>query len=97
MGTLVTFRTRDDQAVAKTEAILSRIGELYQQKVKAKEELPAALAQLAQAGESAVVLRAVVLWGTGQMEPHEVLALVEEYAAVAGVKTVGNRPFSDLR
>lgn len=93
MGTIVNFRTRDENAVAKTEAILSRIGELYKQKVKAKEELPGVLAQLAQAGESEVVLRAIVLWGTGQMEPDQILTLMEDYAAVAGIKPVGDRPF----
>lgn|GEM_PF-1792398 len=93
MGTLVHFAPRPEIAAAKTESILSKIGELYQLKLKAKEELPAVLAQLVAAGETQLVLRAVVLWGSGEMEPHEVMAMCEQYAAVAGVKPVGDRPF----
>jgi hypothetical protein len=93
MGTLLNFRPRPEDAAAKTEAILTKIGQLYQQKVKAREDLPVVLAQLIQAGEGEMVLRAVALWGSGEMEPHEVLAMVEEYAAAAGIKLVGNRPF----
>jgi hypothetical protein len=93
VGTLLTFRPRPEEAAAKTEAILSKIGQLYQQKVKAKEDLPGVLAQLVQAGEKEIVLQAVSLWGSAEMEAHEVLALVEQYAAAAGIKLVGNRPF----
>jgi hypothetical protein len=93
VGTLVTFRPRAEDAAAKTEAILNKIGELYQKKQKAKEELPGVLAQMLEAGENEMVLRAVMLWGSGEMEAHEVLVMLEEYAAVAGIQLVGNRPF----
>lgn len=93
MGTLVTFRPRTEDAAAKTEAILARIGELYQFKVKAREALPGVLATLVEHGEREFVIRAVMLWGSGEMEAHEVLAMCEEYSAVAGIQPVGNRPF----
>lgn len=93
MGTVVSFRPRPEDAVAKTEQILSKIGELYQKKVKAKEDLPAVLATMVEHGETDFVIRAVMLWGSGEMEAHEVLAMAEEYAAVAGIQLVGNRPF----
>jgi hypothetical protein len=93
MGTLVTFRPRAEDAAAKTEAILSKIGELYQKKVKAKEALPGVLATMIEHGEHEFVIRAVMLWGSGEMEAHEVMAMCEEYAAVAGITLVGNRPF----
>ncbi len=93
MGTIVRFPPRQDDAAKKTAAILTKIGQLYQKKMKAREELPAALAQLVEAGETDLVLKAITLWGTGELEPHEVLAMVEEMAAVAGVRPVGDRPF----
>ncbi|HEY3365692.1 MAG TPA: hypothetical protein VGK74_11605 [Symbiobacteriaceae bacterium] len=93
MGTVVRFIPRPEDAAAKTEAILTKIGQLYQQKMKAKEELPRVLSQLIENGETELVLRAVMLWGSGEMEPHEVLAMVEEMAAVMGIKPVGDRPF----
>jgi hypothetical protein len=93
MGTVVHFQPRQEDAAAKTEAILAKIGQLYQQKLKAKEDLPKVLAQVIQAGETGLALKAMTLWGTGQMEPHEVLAMVEEIAAVSGIKPVGDRPF----
>jgi hypothetical protein len=94
VGTVVHFQHRSHEATAKTEAILTRIGDLYQQKVKAKEELPKVLAQLIDAGAVDLVLRAVRLWGLGEMEPFDILAWVETIAAVEGVKSVGDRPFS---
>jgi hypothetical protein len=94
VGTVVHFQHRSNEATAKTEAILTRIGELYQQKVKAKEELPKVLAQLVEAGATDLALRAVRLWGTGEMEPYDILTMVETMAAVEGVKCVGDRPFS---
>lgn len=93
MGTVVTFRPRPEDAAAKTEAILEKIGQLYQQKMKAKEELPRVLAQLIETGETGLVLQAVTLWGTGEMEPHEVLSMVEETAAVLGIRPIADRPF----
>lgn len=95
MGTVVHFQSRQAQAeaAAKTEAILTKIGELYERKQKAKEELPGVLAQLALAGESEFVLKALVEWGTGQSEPYLILAQCEQYAAAAGIKPVGDRPF----
>lgn len=93
MGTLLTFRPRPEDAAAKTEAILQKIGELYQQKVKAREALPGVLAQLAQAGEEEAALRYLVLWGAGEAEPHEILAEAEKYAAVAGIHLIGDRDF----
>lgn len=92
MGTIVQFQPRQEDAAAKTEAILEKIGQLYQQKLRAKEELPKVLSQLVHAGENDLVLRAISLWGSGEMEPHEVLTMVEQVAAVAGVKPVGDRP-----
>lgn len=97
MGTVVRFQGRPEDAAAKTEAILSKLGQLYQQKMQAREALPVVLAQLIEAGETDLVLRAVALWGSGEMEPHEILGMVEEMAAVCGIKTVGNRPFSTSR
>ncbi len=97
MGTVVRFHSRQEDAAAKTEAILTKLGQLYQQKQRAKEELPVVLAQLIQAGETDLVLRAVALWGSGEMDAHEVLAMVEEMAAVSGIKSIGNRPFFPSR
>lgn len=78
MGTVVRFQPRQEDVLAKTEAILSRIAQLYQEKMKAKEALPAVLARLIEAGETELALRAISLWGNGQMEPHEILALCEK-------------------
>lgn len=95
MGTVVHFHPKREDAAAKTEAILEKIGQLYQQKLKAKEALPSVLAELVAHGETQLVLRAVSLWGSGEMEPHEVLTMVEQEAAVLGIRSVGNRPFSE--
>jgi hypothetical protein len=73
VGTVVQFQTRPEEAAAKTEAILSKIGELHQQKVKAKEELPGVLSSLIAEGESAFALRALTEWGTGEREPYRIL------------------------
>jgi hypothetical protein len=94
MGHLVPFRARRSDATAKTEALLDLIGSLYQRKLRAKEELPRVLAQLAAAGEEALVLRAIDLWGTGRMEPHEILSWCESAGAAAGIRPVGDRPFA---
>lgn len=95
MGTVVHFQPRREDAAAKTEAILEKIGRLYQQKVRAKEALPGVLAELVAHGEHELVLRALSLWGTGEMEPHQVLAMLEQEAAVLGMRSVGNRPFPE--
>jgi len=95
LGTVLRFHPRGEDAVAKTEAILTKIGQHYQQRCRAKVDLPAVLAQLVHAGETDLVLRAVALWGSGEMEAHEVLSMCEEAAAVAGIKPVGDRPFTD--
>lgn len=92
MGRLVRFQFRPGTAEAKTEQVLSRLREHYLARQQAEAELPSVLAELAEAGHPDLVLQAVTLWGNGQMEPHEVLALVEQMAAVAGVRSVGNRP-----
>ncbi|MFZ5824208.1 MAG: hypothetical protein ACOY94_07770 [Bacillota bacterium] len=75
MGTVVQFPPRQEEASVKAEAILAKIGELYRRRTRAKEELPGVLAQLASAGEKELVLEAVRLWGSGEMEADEVLAL----------------------
>lgn len=93
MGTIVRFHPRGEDAVAKTAEILAKIGQHYQRRLQAKDDLPVVLAQLVLAGEADLVLRAVALWGSGEMEAHEVLAMCEAEAAVAGVKPVGDRPF----
>jgi len=93
MGMVVRFQPRDVDAAAKTEAVLNRIGQYYQERLKAKEALPGVLAQLVKAGETETVLRAITLWGSGEMEPHQVLSLCEQVAAVAGIKEVADRPF----
>jgi hypothetical protein len=93
MGTVHSFRAKPEDAAAKTEAILTKIGQLYQQRLKAKEELPGVLAALVQAGEADFAMQALVAWGTGAKEAHEILAECETYAAVAGVPAVANRPF----
>ncbi|MGE5673970.1 MAG: hypothetical protein ACM3XM_08775 [Mycobacterium leprae] len=92
MGHVVPFPPRNDQSVAKTEEMLNKIGQAYQRKLKAKDELPRVLAQLIAAGETELVLQAVTLWGEGRMEPYEVLELCEKVAAVAGIHPVGDRP-----
>lgn len=94
MGTVVQFHLRKEDAAAKTEAILTKIGQLYQQRMRAKDELPRVLAQLLEVGERELVHRAVMLWGSGEMEAHEVLAMCEHEAAVSGIKLVGNRSFT---
>lgn len=68
------------------------IGNLYQQKLRAKEMLPVALARLIEAGHPDMALRAVALWGTGEMEPHDLLAMCEEVSAVVGVDGLGEEP-----
>lgn len=78
MGTVVQFSPRVETATEKTEAILSKIAQLYQEKMKAKEALPALLASLVVEGESNLVLKAVTLWGTGQMEPHDILTMCQK-------------------
>lgn len=93
MGTVHPFRTKPEDAAEKTEAILTRIGQLYQERLKAKEELPGVLAALVKAGEADFAMQALVAWGTGQKEAHEVLKEAETYAAVAGLTSIGNRPF----
>lgn len=93
MGMVVRFQPRDVDAAAKTEAVLNRIGQFYQDRLKAKESLPGVLAQLIKAGEEEFVLRAVSLWGSGEMEPHQVLTMCEQVAAVAGIKEIADRPF----
>ena len=45
------------------------------------------------AGEADFAMQALVAWGTGQKEAHEVLKEAETYAAVAGLTSIGNRPF----
>lgn len=75
MGTVVQFPPRQVDAAEKAEAILAKIGELYRRQTRAKEELPGVLAALANAGEAELVLKAVQLWGSGEMEPHQVLEL----------------------
>lgn len=93
MGTLVTFRPRPEDAQAKTEAILTKIGELYQQKMKAKEDLPFVLSELITHGEQDFAIQALMRWGSGEMEPHQVLTMCQEYAAAAGIRSVANQPF----
>lgn len=83
MGTIIRFRQRPEEAEKKSTAILERIRTIYQQKQRATESLPGLLARLIQAGEAEAVLRAVHLWGTGQMEPQEVLAMCDGLAAAA--------------
>lgn len=78
VGTVVQFPPRQVDAAVKAEAILAKIGELYRRRTKAKEELPGVLAQLASAGETELVLEAVRLWGSGEMEADEVLALCQK-------------------
>jgi hypothetical protein len=78
MGTVVQFSPRAETATAKTEAILGKIAQLYQEKMKAKEALPPLLARLVVDGESNLVLKAVTLWGTGEMEAHEVLSMCQQ-------------------
>lgn len=81
MGTVVQFLPRAESATAKTEAILSKIAQLYQEKLRAKEALPAVLARLAVQGETELVLKAVTLWGNGEAEPHMVLNMCQEALA----------------
>lgn len=78
MGTVVRFTPRQVDAAEKAEAILAKIGELYRRQTKAKEELPGVLAKLAHAGETELVLKAVRLWGTGEMDPDQVLQLCQQ-------------------
>ncbi|MFZ5816687.1 MAG: hypothetical protein ACOY93_15560 [Bacillota bacterium] len=84
MGTIVQFPVppalRQEEAAEKAEAILARIGEIYRRQAQAKEELPAVLARLAGAGETELVLRAIRLWGSGEMEADEVLNLCQQSA-----------------
>ena len=92
MGRLVRFQSRPGTAEAKTEQVLQRLKEHYLARRQAEAELPAVLAELVREGQTDLVLSAITLWGSGQMEPHEVLTQVEQMAAVAGIKSVGNRP-----
>lgn len=81
MGTVVQFPTRSVDGAERAEAILAKIGELYRRRTKASAELPARLATLVEAGETELVLKAVRLWGSGEMEADEVLALCQRPAA----------------
>lgn len=78
MGTVVRFRIRADDAAAKSEAVLEKIARHYRRQLQAKEELPAALADLVRMGETDLALRAVVMWGSGEVEPEQVLAFCKE-------------------
>lgn len=91
MGTVVQFPPRQAEASVKAEAILAKIGELYRRRKEAKEELPGVLASLASSGESEFVLEAVRLWGSGEMEADEVLALCHQTSG--GRKPSRKAPF----
>lgn len=78
MGTVIPFEPRGETATRKTEAILARIGEAYQQRMKAAADLPALLADLVRAGRSELALQALCEWGEGRLEPHQVLALIQQ-------------------
>jgi len=80
VGTVVQFPPRSVDAADRAEAILAKLGELYRRRTKAKEDLPVVLAQLVGAGETDLVLEAVRLWGSGEMEPEEVLELCQSRA-----------------
>jgi hypothetical protein len=77
MGTVIRFEPRAEAATRKTEEILTRIGDLYQQRLKAEAQLPAALARLVREGRGAEALEALILWGEERMEPHRILARIE--------------------
>ncbi len=78
VGTVVQFPPRSVDAAERAEAILAKIGEVYRRRSKAKEELPVVLAKLAGAGETDLVLKAIGLWGSGELEPDEVLDLCQK-------------------
>jgi hypothetical protein len=77
VGTVVQFTPRQVDAAEKAEAILAKIGELYRLRTRAKEALPGLLAHLAGTGETEFVLQVIRLWGSGEMEPEEVLDLCQ--------------------
>ena len=73
MGRIVPFTPRDETLSRKTEEILTKIGDLYQQRLQAKEELPAVLARLLREGKADLAIEAMLAWGEGQKEPYEIL------------------------
>jgi len=73
VGTLIPFPARRTEAARKVEAILERIRHAYRAEEQAREALPRVLAELVQRGETEAVLRTISLWGSGQVEPIELL------------------------
>lgn len=78
MGTIVQFPPRQEAEMASAESILAKLAEAYRRRTKAKEELPVLLAALIDAGETQLVLRAIQLWGRGELEPEDVFDLCQE-------------------
>lgn len=77
MGNIIRFEPREETAAQKTARLLTRIGEAYQQRVQAAHQLPEVLAHLVRSGEAELALQAICAWGEGEMEAHEVLAMVK--------------------
>lgn len=88
MGKLVPFLPRQDAAAL--ESALERAGQLFQRRLKAKEELPRVLATLIEAGEQDLALRVMLAWGRRQADPLELLDACEQAAAVAGIRLGGD-------
>lgn len=94
MGTLVRFHPRQEGAVARAESVLARLEEHHKANERARFELPGVLAALSRHGESEFALKLLGLWGAAEVSPAELLAMAEQYAAVCGLKEIGNRPLS---
>lgn len=88
VSNVIPFAPRQDIEEQRAQALLARAGDLYQKRLRARERLPGLLAALAKAGMTDLVLRAVRAWGEGELDPAEVLEMVEVEAAVAGVRDV---------
>ena len=76
MGSVVQFPPKHAAAPDPAETMLTRLAEAYRRRTRASEELPGLLADLAEAGETELVLQAILLWGHGHMESDEVMDLL---------------------
>lgn len=84
MGKLVPFVPKQDAAAL--ESALERAGQMFQRRLKAREELPRVLAALIAAGQQEVAVQAMLDWGRNAADPVDLLEACEQAAAITGVR-----------